>query len=235
MNTTNSFVCIPTRVITECSPYAILAFIAINSHCYNGSSTCYATISNLSKFIGIARITLRRGIEELITKGFIVETPDTAKAGRYATREFAIAEDLFPSREKQDNNITEAPATKITTKAPAVKQPKPVPQPLPEGNGLDWLKSELRPLGEAFLRYAGDNLTPKTQSAIRLWYKSLNEWRSAGVTPDDVKNAIYILREKHFNVSGPQSITKTAVSIAAQNFIRQNHADDFYEAQGLTK
>jgi len=99
----------------------------------------------------------------------------------------------------------------------------------------DWLNISLQPLGQMFLRRAGENLYPFDDKLKKQWYVALNEWFAHSVTPDDVKQAIDYMRKKKLFIASPLSITKIVLSIASERISRETHPEDIYEREGLSK
>lgn len=64
------------------------------------------------------------------------------------------------------------------------------------------------PLMEEFTRQT--NITELNFS--RNDFSALSDMQKAGVTPDDLRNAVQILRDKDYSISGPSSVQRTAIS-----------------------
>jgi len=72
----------------------------------------------------------------------------------------------------------------------------------------DNLPGVIVPLMEEFTRQT--NITELNFS--RNDFSALSDMQKAGVTPDDLRNAVQILRDKDYSISGPSSVKRTAIS-----------------------
>ena len=179
--------------------------------------------------------TLENDIEKMIASGLITEKKGVLTVIKFSERQGPTQETKREAwrRRQEDhrNKVKDENVTGDKSVSHATEEEKKKREEEEEESGDD--NFSLLPLGKVFCE---ESMLPECSGGPDQYYKGLQTMKDKGVTPEDLRKAIQILRHKEYPIISPVSCVVTAINVMAQRTRGGNGSNksQYLHADGVT-